>query len=71
MLMALAQLTDKMDTKYIIASEPAGSHYDAYANKLNHLRFLRKWQEKTLFPAVSQHPDHLEGLVWFGLVRFS
>ena len=31
--MFLAQLTDKMDHKYIIASEPSGSHDDAHAKK--------------------------------------
>ena len=40
---AQAQLTDKMDPKYIIVSEPAGSHDDAHAKK-NMSAILDFWE---------------------------
>ena len=57
-----AQLTDKMDPKYIIiSSEVSGFHNDA------HLGFLKNWRT-IFFSAVSQHPDHLKG--WY-LIRMT
>ena len=35
MWMHFAQLTDKMDPKYIIALEPSGFHNDAHAKKMD------------------------------------
>ena len=42
MLTAIAQLTDKMDPKYIIALELAGSHDDAHVKK--NLAILDFWE---------------------------
>ena len=71
---ALAQLTDKIDPKYIIPSESAGFHDDARPKKnmLAILDFWKNGRKKTFFSAVSQYPDHLEDWFLWGwpLIRY-
>ena len=67
---ALAQLTDKMDHMYIIPKEASDCHTDAHVKKILSA-ILDFWEngKKTPFSAVSQHPDHIEGwLFWWKLM---
>ena len=61
MYAALAPLTDKMDTKYIIPLEAYESHDDAHPPPKNvgHLGFLKKWPKTSFFSCFSAaRPPH-------------